>query len=70
MRKKTKGEYPYVMKEKKNSLLHYFWGFPNGSVVKNLPANAGNTGDMGLIPWLGRFSRRGDSNTTPVFFQG
>ena len=27
-------------------------GFPGGSVVKNLPANAG---DMGLIPVLGRF---------------
>ena len=27
------------------------WGFPGGSVVKNLPANAG---DMGLIPGLGK----------------
>ena len=27
------------------------WGFPGGSVVKNLLANAG---DMGLIPDLGR----------------
>ena len=26
-------------------------GFPGGSVVKNLPANAG---DLGLIPWSGR----------------
>ena len=25
----------------------YKWGFPGGSVVKNLPANAG---DMALIP--------------------
>ena len=24
-------------------------------VVKNLPANAGDTGDMGLIPGWGRF---------------
>ena len=24
--------------------------FPGGSVVKNLPANAGNTRDVGLIP--------------------
>ena len=29
-------------------------GFPGGSVVKNLPANEGDTGDMGLIPGLGR----------------
>ena len=28
--------------------------FPGGSVVKNLPANAGNTRDTGLIPGLGR----------------
>ena len=25
-------------------------GFPGGSVVKNMPANAGDVGDMGLIP--------------------
>ena len=25
-------------------------GVPGGSVVKNLPANAGDTGDMGSIP--------------------
>ena len=25
-------------------------GFPNGTVVKNLPANAGNERDVGLIP--------------------
>ena len=29
-------------------------GFPNGLVVKNLPANAGDTEDRGLIPGLGR----------------
>ena len=28
--------------------------FPGGSVVKNLPANAGNAGDTGSIPGLGR----------------
>ena len=26
-------------------------------MVKNSPANAGDTGDMGLIPGLGRFPR-------------
>ena len=30
------------------------WGFPGGVVVKNLLANAGDTGDMGSIPGLGR----------------
>ena len=29
-------------------------GFPSGSVVKNLLANAGDTGDMNSIPGLGR----------------
>ena len=29
-------------------------GFQGGSVIKNLPANAGNTGDVGLISGLGR----------------
>ena len=31
--------------------------FPGGSVVKNLPANARDTGDMGSIPELERCSR-------------
>ena len=29
------------------------WGFPDGSVVKNPPANAGDTGDVGSIPSQG-----------------
>ena len=29
-------------------------GFPRGSVVKNLPANAGDSGDTGSIPGSGR----------------
>ena len=38
-------------------------GFPGGSVVKNLPANAGATGDAGSIPGLGRSPGWGNSNT-------
>ena len=34
-------------------------GFPGGSVVKNLPANAG---DAGLILGLGRFPGEGNGN--------
>ena len=30
------------------------WGFPGDSVVKNLPVNAGDIRDVGLIPWSGR----------------
>ena len=28
----------------------YLKGFPGGSVIKNLPANAGESRDMGSIP--------------------
>ena len=35
------------------------WGFPDGSVVKTLPANAGETG---LIPRWGRFPGEGSRN--------
>ena len=34
-------------------------GFPGGSVVKNLPANAG---DVGSIPWVGRSPAVGNGN--------
>ena len=34
-------------------------GFPDGTVVKNLPANVG---DMGSIPRLGRFPGEGNGN--------
>jgi len=30
-------------------------GFSGGTVVKNLPANAGDAGDTGSIPGSGRF---------------
>ena len=47
-----------------------FVGFPDGSVVKNPPTNAGNTGDMGLIPGSGRFPQRRKWQPTPVFLPG
>ena len=37
-------------------------GFPGGSVVKNLPANAGDIGDAGLIPGSERSPGRGNGN--------
>ena len=39
-----------------------YMGFPHGAVVKNLPANAGDERDAGLIPGLGRFPRGGNGN--------
>ena len=35
---------------------------PGDLVVKNLPANAGDTGDAGLIPESGRCPREGNGN--------
>ena len=39
-----------------------FQDFPSSSLVKNLPANAGDTRDMGLIPGSGRFPGVGNGN--------
>ena len=39
-----------------------YWGFPGGSVVKNLPANAGDSGDAGSNPGLGRSPGGGNGN--------
>ena len=37
-------------------------GFPGGAMVKNLPANAGNARDVGLIPGSERYPREGNGN--------
>ena len=37
-------------------------GFPGGSVVKNLPANAGDIRDAGLISALRKSPGEGDGN--------
>ena len=37
-------------------------GFPSGAVVKNPPANAGDTGDAGSIPGSGRAPGGGNGN--------
>ena len=39
-------------------------GFPSGSLVKNLPANAGNTG---AIPGSGRYPEEGNGNPLHYF---
>ena len=41
------------------NLLSRYMGFPGGSVVKNLPANAE---EVGSIPGLGRSSGEGNGN--------
>ena len=37
-------------------------GFPGGSVVKNLPVNAGDAGYAGSIPGMGRASGEDEGN--------
>ena len=44
----------------KKLLICYLWDFPAGSVVKNLPAKAGDTRDRGWIPGLGRCPEEGN----------
>ena len=39
---------------KKKNLDHLEGGFPGGTVVENLPANAGHAEDMGSVPGSGR----------------
>ena len=38
------------------------WGFPGDSVVKNLPASAGDARDLGSIPESGRALGGGNGN--------
>ena len=38
------------------------FSFLGGTVIKNLPANAGDTGDMGSVPGLGRSPGGGNDN--------
>ena len=42
-------------------------GFPGGSAVKYLPANAGDTGDMSSIPWVRKIPWMGKWQPTAVF---
>ena len=43
---------------------------PDGTVVKNLPANAGDARDVGSIPRLGRVPWSRKWQPTPVFLPG
>ena len=38
-------------------------------MVKNPPANAGDTGDMGLIPGWGNFPGEGNGNLLQVYLE-
>ena len=42
------------------------FGFPGGSVIKNLPGNVGDTGDVGLIFGSGRSLEGGNGNPLQI----
>ena len=42
-------------------------GFPDGSIVKNPPANAGDAGDRGSVPELGRSPGEGNATPSSIF---
>ena len=46
------------------------WGFPGGAVVKKPPAKAGDTRDVGSIPWVRKIPRRWKWQPTPVLLPG
>ena len=46
------------------------YSFPGGSVVKNLPANAGASGDTGSVPGLGRSPGGGNGKSLQYFLPG
>uniref|UniRef100_UPI0030097BF8 hypothetical protein n=1 Tax=Klebsiella pneumoniae TaxID=573 RepID=UPI0030097BF8 len=54
-------------KYKKRVQIISMWGFPGGSVVKNLPTNAG---DRGFIPGSRRFTLSRKWQPAPVFLPG
>ena len=43
-------------------MVVHVWASPVAHMVKNLPANAGDIGDVGSISGSGRFLRGGHSN--------
>ena len=51
-----------LLSQASNKQSYLFMGFPAGTVVKNLPANAGDTGDVSSIPGSGRSPGLGNGN--------
>ena len=58
-----------VVKPKKELFIRQGWYFPGGSAVKNLPANAGDSGDANLIPGLRRALREENGNPLQYYCQ-
>ena len=51
-----------VFQDSKADVYLSYWGFPGSTVVKNPPANAGDTGEVGSIPGMGRSPGEGNGN--------
>ena len=47
----------------------HLWGFPDGTVIKTLPANAGDTGDASWV-WVGKIPWRRKWLPTLIFLLG
>ena len=47
-------------------LLLWIKGFPGGAVIKNMPANTGDAGDVGSVPGLGRSPEGGNVNHSSI----
>ena len=54
--------YSVFFKLKPELCVPIHWDFPGGSVSKESAYNAGNAGDMSLIPGLGRSPGQGNGN--------
>ena len=65
--RRLKLESLYYLISKQNIKLQLFEGFSGGSVAKNLPANAG---DSGSILWSGRSSGEGNGNLLQYYCLG
>ena len=59
----------YIERDIDRVYLYTEKGFPDGSVVKNLPANSGDTADTGFISGLGKSPRGGNGNPLQYSFQ-
>ena len=60
------GSYSSSKEQKTHTAVGLPKGFPGGAVVKNLPANAGDAGHLGLIPGTGTSLEEGMATHSSV----
>ena len=51
-------------------VIYKNWGFPGGTMVKNPPAKAADTGDMGSVPGVEKIIWSRKWQPAPVFLPG